>query len=37
VPAALLVLSLILILPYRLNRRTVHGIQRQLAARRDFT
>ena len=25
VPAALLVLSLILILPYRLNRRTVHG------------
>jgi GPH family glycoside/pentoside/hexuronide:cation symporter len=37
VPAALLVISLILILPYRLNRRTVHGIQRQLAARRGVT
>jgi Na+/melibiose symporter-like transporter len=36
IPAALLVLSLVLILPYRLNRRTVHGIQRQLAARRDL-
>jgi Na+/melibiose symporter-like transporter len=35
VPAALLVLSLIFILPYRLNRRTVHEIQLQLAARRD--
>lgn len=34
VPAALLVLSLILILPYRLNRRNVHDIQQQLAARR---
>ena len=37
VPAALLVLSLILILPYRLNRRTVHGIQQQLAARRNVS
>ena len=35
VPAALLVLSVILILPYRLNRRTVHGIQQQIAARRQ--
>jgi glycoside/pentoside/hexuronide:cation symporter, GPH family len=34
VPAALLVISLILMLPYRLNRRTVRGIQQQLAARR---
>ncbi|MGD0359225.1 MAG: MFS transporter [Bryobacteraceae bacterium] len=34
VPAALLVISLIFILPYRLDRRTVHGIQEQLAARR---
>ena len=33
VPAALLLLSLVLILPYSLNRRAVHGIQRQLAAR----
>jgi GPH family glycoside/pentoside/hexuronide:cation symporter len=33
VPAALLLLSLVLILPYRLNRRTVRGIQQQLAAR----
>jgi Na+/melibiose symporter-like transporter len=35
VPAVLLVISLIFILPYRLNRRTVQGIQRQLAARRN--
>jgi len=33
VPAGLLVLSLVLIFPYRLNRQTVHGIQGQLAAR----
>jgi len=37
VPAALLVLSLLLIIPYRLNRRTVHAIQRQLAARASGT
>jgi Na+/melibiose symporter-like transporter len=37
VPAALLVLSLIFILPYRLNRRTVRGLQQQLAARRNAT
>ena len=37
VPAVLLVLSLVFILPYRLNRRTVRGIQRQLALRRDIT
>jgi Na+/melibiose symporter-like transporter len=37
VPAALLLLSLVLILPYRLNRRTAHAIQRQLAARRNVT
>lgn len=36
VPAALLVISVIFILPYRLNRRTVCGIQQQLAARRDL-
>jgi Na+/melibiose symporter-like transporter len=35
VPAALLALSLLLILPYRLNRRTVRGIQQQLAERRN--
>ena len=35
VPAGLLVLALLFILPYRLNRQTVRGIQRQLAARRD--
>jgi glycoside/pentoside/hexuronide:cation symporter, GPH family len=35
VPAGLLVLSLIFILPYRLNRQTVRGIQQQLAARRN--
>jgi Na+/melibiose symporter-like transporter len=35
VPAALLIISLTFILPYRLNRRTVRGIQRQLAARRS--
>jgi GPH family glycoside/pentoside/hexuronide:cation symporter len=35
VPAGLLVLSLLCILPYRLNRRTVRGIQQQLAARRN--
>ena len=34
VPAALLLVSLLLIVPYRLNRRTVHGIQGELAARR---
>ena len=34
VPATLLVVALICILPYRLNRRTVQGIQQQLAARR---
>jgi len=33
VPAVLLLVSLILIIPYRLNRRTVHGIQRELAKR----
>ncbi len=37
VPAALLVVSLLLILPYRLNRRTVHDIQQQLAVRRGVT
>jgi len=36
VPAALLVLSLIFILPYRLNRHTVREIQRQLAARHSL-
>jgi Na+/melibiose symporter-like transporter len=35
VPAGLLVLSLFFILPYGLNRRTVHGIQRQLTAQRN--
>lgn len=34
VPAVLLALAIILILPYRLNRRTVHDIQHQLEARR---
>jgi GPH family glycoside/pentoside/hexuronide:cation symporter len=33
VPAVLLLISLIFILPYRLDRRAVHAIQRQLAAR----
>jgi glycoside/pentoside/hexuronide:cation symporter, GPH family len=37
VPAALLAIAVILIFPYRLNRRTVQGIQRQLAARRNAT
>lgn len=37
VPAALLVVALLFILPYGLNRRTVHGIQQQLAARRTVT
>ena len=37
VPAVLLAVALLLILPYRLNRRTVHGIQQQLAARRTAT
>jgi GPH family glycoside/pentoside/hexuronide:cation symporter len=37
VPAGLLIISLILILPYSLNRRTVHGIQRQLTARGNGT
>jgi glycoside/pentoside/hexuronide:cation symporter, GPH family len=35
VPAALLAISLLFILPYRLDRRTVHGMQQQLAARRS--
>jgi GPH family glycoside/pentoside/hexuronide:cation symporter len=34
VPAALLILAVILILPYGLNRRTVHDIQLKLAVRR---
>jgi len=34
VPAALMLVSLLFILPYRLNRRTVHDIQRELAAHR---
>jgi Na+/melibiose symporter-like transporter len=34
VPAVLLLVSLILIIPYRLNRRVVHGIQRELGTRR---
>ena len=33
VPALLLLISLIFILPYRLDRRAVHRIQQQLAAR----
>jgi GPH family glycoside/pentoside/hexuronide:cation symporter len=33
VPAVLLLISLIFILPYRLDRRAVHALQRQLAAR----
>ena len=37
VPAGLLVVSLLLILPYHLNRRTVRGFQQQLAARRSVT
>jgi GPH family glycoside/pentoside/hexuronide:cation symporter len=37
VPAGLLVISLLFILPYRLNRRTVRGIQAQLAARRGMS
>jgi len=35
VPAVLLMVSLLFIIPYRLNRKTVHGIQRELAARRS--
>jgi Na+/melibiose symporter-like transporter len=35
VPAVLLMVSLLFIVPYRLNRKTVHGIQRELAARRS--
>jgi len=34
VPAALLMVSLLFIIPYGLNRRKVHGIQRELAQRR---
>lgn len=34
VPAALLLISLLSLFSYRLDRRTVHGIQQQLAARR---
>jgi Na+/melibiose symporter-like transporter len=34
IPAALMLGSLAIIYPYRLNRRTVHEIQRELAARR---
>ena len=37
VPAALLLVSLLLILPYGLNRRRVHEIQGQLNARRKVT
>lgn len=37
VPAVLLVVALFLILPYRLNRRAVHDLQQQLAARRSVT
>jgi oligogalacturonide transporter len=37
VPAALLALALLLILPYGLNRQAVHDIQQQLAARRNGT
>jgi glycoside/pentoside/hexuronide:cation symporter, GPH family len=33
VPAALMLVSLLLILPYRLNRRTVQAVQRELAER----
>ncbi len=35
VPAVLLMVSLLFIVPYRLNRQTVHSIQRQLARRRN--
>jgi len=35
VPAILLLVSLLFIIPYRLDRRTVHGIQLELAARRN--
>jgi GPH family glycoside/pentoside/hexuronide:cation symporter len=35
VPALLLLVSLIFILPYRLDRRAVHAIQRQLADRKS--
>ena len=37
VPAVLLLISLISILSYRLDRRAVHGVQRQLAARGNGT
>jgi glycoside/pentoside/hexuronide:cation symporter, GPH family len=37
VPATLLVVSLILILPYGLNRRVVTDLQQRLAARRNVT
>jgi Na+/melibiose symporter-like transporter len=37
VPAALLVVALLLILPYQLNRRAVHDVQQKLAARRTVT
>jgi glycoside/pentoside/hexuronide:cation symporter, GPH family len=37
VPAALLVIALVLILPYGLNRRTVNELQRKLAVRRGVT
>ena len=35
VPAALLMASLVFLIPYRLNRDTVHKIQRELTARRE--
>jgi Na+/melibiose symporter-like transporter len=34
IPAVLMLASLLIIVPYRLNRRTVHRIQREPAARR---
>ena len=37
VPAVLLAIALVLILPYGLHRRAAHGVQRQLAIRRSVT
>jgi GPH family glycoside/pentoside/hexuronide:cation symporter len=37
VPAVLILISLISILSYRLDRRTAHGVQQQLAARASGT
>jgi len=34
VPAVLLLCSIVFLIPYRLNRQTVHGMQEELAARR---